>query len=113
MEKDRHFLIISDNENSDIVRIVSSMKIIPIIRKTVLTALSLLRHHEITAIVIDKEYENVDALEFILNARDVDREVPIFVPEFYFKNEDWSILRNFGKIVVYSNDKQLLNNTIK
>jgi DNA-binding NtrC family response regulator len=113
MKNKKNVLIISDDENSDTVKIILRLKLIPIIRRSILAAMEILRHGEIGAIIIDKENQNVDTIEFILNARDVVRDIPILVPEQYYDIEDWSLIKICGKIIVYNEsnytlDKELL-----
>ena len=112
MNKEKSVLIISDDENSKTVRMMSRFNLIPIIRRSILSAMEFLRHYEIVAIIIDKEHQNVDAIEFILNARDVARDTPIFVPEQFYEVEDWNLIRIYGKIALYDDMNYPLDNEI-
>jgi hypothetical protein len=113
MHNDRNVLIISDDENSKTVKLILRHKLVPIIRRSILSAVYFLRHYDIMAIIIDKKNQNVDAIEFILNAREVACDIPIFVPEQYYELEDWSLIISFGKIKIYDEKKYPLNKEIK
>lgn len=112
MKKEIHIMVITDEENCPIVRTLLRHQVIPIVRRSIMSAINLLQHLNIIAIIIDKENQNVDSIELILNARDVAGEIPIFVPEQYHQKEDWSIIRNLGKIIVYNDKNYPLNNEI-
>lgn len=113
MEKDKHIMVITDDENSDVVKMLLRIKVIPITRRSIITALELLRRLQIVAIIIDKEHQNVDSLEFILNTRDVASKIPIFIPEQYHLNEDWSKISNLGKIEIYNESNYSIKQQIK
>lgn len=101
MNNKKNILIISNDENSDAIKLISRLKFIPIIRRSILTAIKFLRHNEIAAIVIDKKNQNVDAIEFILNASEVVRNVKIFVPAQLYDIEDWNLVKIHGIINLY------------
>lgn len=52
---------------------------VPLVREHIEQALRTLRHEQIEAVLVDARNAGVDALEFVLNVRDVDRIVPILV----------------------------------
>jgi hypothetical protein len=104
MVNHKYVIVITDNENSRIIRMLLRNKIIPIIRTSIISAMDILRHLDIRAIIIDKEHRNLDPIEFILNARDISADIPIFIPQKFnpqiinqleniriFDNEDPSI----------------------
>ena len=110
----KNILVITNNENSETVKLISRLKLVPIIRRSILTAIEFLRHYEISAIVIDKTNQNVDAIEFILNAKDVARDVPIFVPAQMYEIEDWNLVQIHTIIRLYDDlnyplEKELTN----
>lgn len=108
MTAEAHILVITDDENSRIVRMLLRTDIIPITRRSIISAMDLLRHLDIGAIVIDKEHQEVDMLEFILNAKDVAGKIPILIPEQFQNTEDWYVLKNLGRISVYNKTNRLL-----
>jgi DNA-binding NtrC family response regulator len=112
MNNEKHILVITDDENSDIVRLLFRHRIIPITKRSILSAIYVLQHLDIVAVIIDKELQNVDTLEFILNARDIDRKVPIFVSNSITNQEDWKIIKNESKVVVFKDENDLIKNTV-
>jgi hypothetical protein len=102
MKKVTHILVITENENSPVIQMLFRMHIVPVIRRSITSAIKLLKHLHIAAIIIDKENQNIDAIEFILNARDINCIMPIFIPEPYSKIEGWNIIKNLGNITLYN-----------
>lgn len=112
MEKQKHILVITDDENSQVIEMLLRLQVVPVIRRSIMSAINLLRHLSIIAIIIDKQHQDVDSIELILNARDVTGKIPIFVPEQYQRKVDWSIILTLGKIIVYNEKRYPLNNEI-
>ena len=50
-----------------------------VVRERMQDALSKLRHEGLAAVLVDRKHVNIDVLEFILNVRDIDDHVPVFV----------------------------------
>ena len=105
-------MVIKDYEECRMLPTLLRHQVIPIVRRSIISTINLLQHLNINAIIIDKEHQNVDSIELILNARDVAGEIPILVPEQYHKKEDWSIIRNLGRIIVYNEKNYPRNNEI-
>lgn len=112
MEKQKHILVITNEENNPVIEMLLRLQIVPVIRRSIMSAINLLRHMHIIAIIIDKEHQNVDSIEFILNVRDVAGKIPIFVPEQCRQKGDWSVIRALGDIKVYNENKFPLNKEI-
>jgi DNA-binding NtrC family response regulator len=112
MEKQKHILVITDDENSQVIEMLLRLQVVPVIRRSIMSAINLLRHLSIIAIIIDKQHQDVDSIELILNARDVAGKIPIFVPEQYQRKVDWSIILTLGKTIVYNEKRYPLNNEI-
>jgi DNA-binding response OmpR family regulator len=74
-----NILIISDDENSEIIKTLNRRKMVTVIRRTILTAMDFLRYNDVSAIIIDKKHRDVDILEFSLNIRDINKVTPIFI----------------------------------
>ena len=110
--REKHILIITDNENSEIVRLLSRHQVVPVTRSSIMSAIDLLRHSKIIAIVVDKENQNVDTLEFILNARDVASDIPIYIPKQFQLDKNTRIIKEFGNIMFYQNNSRLIKNDL-
>ncbi|MBL1213329.1 MAG: hypothetical protein HND52_08235 [Ignavibacteriae bacterium] len=72
-------LILTDDSNSNTVRIVNKTKYLPLVCNSVLSSSDLIKHHKIDALIIDKIHRNADALEFIINAIELNCKADFFV----------------------------------
>ena len=97
MQNNKHVLVLTDNEDNEIVRLLLKCRVVPITQRSILSSLDILRHVDIYAIIIDIELHSVDVIEFVLNARDI-TNVPIFVLDPYYKKEKWSVVEKIGEI---------------
>ena len=70
-------LILGSNRNSELIDALFDAGLAPIVRETMEGALKKLHQERFMAIVLDRANGDVDALEFILNVRDIDEHVPI------------------------------------
>jgi len=104
-----NILVISDNENSGLIKQLNKKKAVPIIRRTIIAAMDILRHQDINSIIFDKQHRHIDVLEFILNVRDIDRKVPIYVPQEFLENENWSKVMIQGWVKPLNKDLALFN----
>lgn len=108
MPGETHILVITGNENSGIVRSLLKHNSIPVIRRSIQSAIELMQHLKVAAVVIVRDHNNVDSLEFILNARDISVDIPIYVPAEFHEMKDWEIISKFSNVLVYDDEKQLL-----
>lgn len=74
-----NILIIGDNEQSDIVKVVQRQKLVPLIRRSILATLEVLKHFDIEAIIIDNDYKGLDILELMLNIREINYDTPFII----------------------------------
>lgn len=74
-----NILIISSKEKSKTIDIVSRHKYVPIIRRSLLSAIEIIKHHRMFAIIIDNSAEDFDVLEFVLNLNDLGVNIPIYI----------------------------------
>lgn len=81
-------LVLGDYENGHLVDIIYNLGILPVLKETMESALSSLRHDNFAAIIIDHERAGVDRLEFILNAWDVYGQIPVIVIDKANKDDD-------------------------
>lgn len=51
----------------------------PLVRDSMPSALSKLRCERFAAVLVDRDSADIDALEFVLNVRDIDEHVPVVV----------------------------------
>jgi len=74
-------LVLTDKTHNTTTRIINKMKLLPLVCNTILSASDMLKHHSIDAIVIDRNHEHVDSLEFVLNMREFNSTIPIYLIE--------------------------------
>ena len=72
-------LVLSRDENSYVLESVFSIGLAPVVRDDMHEALDKIRHDRFAMIVVDRNRADVDVLEFILNVRDIDVELPVVV----------------------------------
>ena len=72
-------LILGDHQRHQIEGILQRMNYAPLVRGSVQHCLELLRTRFLFAVFIDREFNQADVLEFVLNVRDLDCDVPVVV----------------------------------
>lgn len=72
-------LIVGSPSNRELGERIFDCGFTPVYRETILRVIALLHRERFRAVVVDPETVRVDALELILNIRDVDEETPIVV----------------------------------
>ena len=104
LKVNEQILIITDNDDSPIVKNLLKKRIFPLTRSSILSSLELIKHVEIKIIVLDKSHKTVDTIEFILNVRDVKSEILIFLPKEFTNYSEWSTLKKMENIRTYDGD---------
>jgi hypothetical protein len=72
-------LVVSSQVETNLVDALVSIGFSPLVRESIQSALDGLRHEKFAAIVVNQKRAKVDVLEFILNVRDIDTEIPVLV----------------------------------
>ena len=72
-------LVLGRRESNETADVVFDAGYTPVLRESIMSAIAALRRGRFRAIVVDCEHTAVDVLEFVLNVRDVDADVPIHV----------------------------------
>ena len=72
-------LILGDHQRHQIESLLERMDYTPIVRGSVEHCLELLRIRFFFAVFIDRNFTQADVLEFVLNVRDLDCDVPVIV----------------------------------
>jgi hypothetical protein len=106
-ETNNKILVVTDNDDSKIVKNLLKRRIFPLTRSSILSAIDLLKHVQIKTIVLDKTHQYVDTLEFILNVRDINSDLLIFVPEHYRQYPEWKTLEKFNNIEIYDDENSI------
>lgn len=110
---ENNFLIITDDENSKIVQSLIKQKIFPVIRRSIPSALQLLKHLKIRGIIVEDEHKNIDTIEFILNVRDITKETPILVSNKYQKHSVIKKIQHLGHIEIFDETDNMIDEKIK
>ena len=110
---DHNFLVITDDENSKIVRSLMKQKIFPVIRRSIPSAIQILRHLKIRGIILEDEHKSVDTLEFILNVRDITKETPILISNKYQKHSTIKKIQHLGRIEIFDETDNKIDRKIQ
>ncbi|NIR46881.1 hypothetical protein GWO43_00150 [candidate division KSB1 bacterium] len=79
MSDSQALLVLGGSEQSDLVETLFDMGFVPLVRKKMFRALEMIRHEKFAGVVVDRGNLEEDALEFVLNVRDIDEELPVIV----------------------------------
>jgi DNA-binding NtrC family response regulator len=72
-------LLIVDDEEGQLEQTLTSFGYKLVVRYEMHAAIDTLQHGNFSAVFVDDDHMSEDTLEFVLNVRDVDDEVPILV----------------------------------
>jgi hypothetical protein len=93
-------LVLGDEESRELVDAVLDLGLCVLVWQTIEGTLDRLRHRRFAGLVVDTEHADVDVLELVLNVRDVDPEVPIFVVSGTDGTEGDEIVRSIARTFV-------------
>jgi len=72
-------VVVSTREDMELLRAVVAGRCVPLMRQDISRLLFVIRHQMPFAIIIESNYLEEDALEVILNIRDVDKTIPVLI----------------------------------
>lgn len=72
-------LVLGNHANRALVEVLSNKGFVPELWGSMQHSLDKVRHEKFAAILVDRKFTRADVLEFILNVRDIDEEVPVVV----------------------------------
>ncbi len=72
-------LVLGSMTERTLVDALFDLGLAPLVRDSMSSALSKLRSERFAAVLLDRDSTDVDALEFVLNVRDIDEHVPVVV----------------------------------
>ena len=72
-------LILGRAGKGNLGKLVFELGLSAVVRERMQDALDRLRRGGFAAILVDQDHVEVDVLEFVLNVRDIDKHVPVFV----------------------------------
>jgi len=72
-------LVLGNHANRDLVKTLSHVGFAPQVWGSMRHSLEKLVHQRFAAVIVDRKFTNADVLEFILNVRDINQEIPVVV----------------------------------
>lgn len=72
-------LVLGKKDNPELIENLLKIGLSPLVRETIQNSIYELRHEQFAGILVDNNSTNADVLEFVLNVRDIDGEIPIAV----------------------------------
>ena len=107
----RTILVLGHHARQDLAEALRGIGVEPEVRGSVPGALERLRRGRLTAVLVDRRFIRADALEFVLNVRDIEALVPVIViGTAHDKGIDQQILQqNYTAVVDESRDMDLLS----
>jgi FixJ family two-component response regulator len=75
----QNVLVLGNHANRDLVDVLSNIGLSPQLWGSMQHLLDRVRHEKFAAIFIDRKFTRADVLEFILNVRDINQEIPVVV----------------------------------
>jgi FixJ family two-component response regulator len=72
-------LVLGNHANRDLVQTLSRIGFAPQVWGSMRHSLDKLLHQRFAAVIVDRKFTHADVLEFILNVRDINQEIPIIV----------------------------------
>lgn len=75
----KDILVLGTHANRDLVQTLSRVGFVPQVWGSMRHSLEKLVHNRFAAVIVDRKFTNADVLEFILNVRDINQEIPVIV----------------------------------
>jgi DNA-binding NtrC family response regulator len=72
-------LVLTNNEQSDLVNTLFDVGYVPLIREKMTSVLKDIHHKCVAVIILDLQCIEIDALEFVINVRDIDQHLPVVI----------------------------------
>jgi DNA-binding NtrC family response regulator len=72
-------LVLGNHANRDLVQTLSRVGFTPHVWGSMRHSLDKLRHQTFAAVIVDRKFTHADILEFILNVRDINQNIPVVV----------------------------------
>jgi DNA-binding NtrC family response regulator len=77
--KSQAILVLGNHAKGDLVQILLSAGFVPQMWGSALHSLEKLRRRRFAAVIVDRKFTRADVLEFILNVRDINQQIPVVV----------------------------------
>lgn len=106
-------LVFGIDEESKVKDAVFEAGYVPIVRDSMNEAISKLRHEEFIAVIVQQDQIEADTLEFILNLRDLNTQVPVFIVGINRDDEEKQVLSKQQNTILIGENYSLLKQQIK
>ncbi|MEA3365509.1 MAG: hypothetical protein U9Q79_07695 [Candidatus Hydrogenedentes bacterium] len=93
-------LVLGSERQTKLIGELSSVGLEPVVHEGLYDSVQAIKQEDIAGILVDTKYGDVDALEFILNARDISLDIPIVVMSRKLRKRDRSVLVNLPNTFV-------------
>ncbi len=87
-------LVLGSERQTKLIGELGDVGLEPVVHEGLYDSVQAIKQDDVAGILVDTEYGDVDALEFILNARDISLDIPIVVVARKLKKRDRSVLAN-------------------
>ncbi|MBN2269550.1 MAG: hypothetical protein JXN61_02990 [Sedimentisphaerales bacterium] len=77
--KPRNVLVLGNHAHRELEEALSRCGFTPQVWGSMRHSLEKLRRHQFNVVLVDRNFTQADVLEFILNVRDIDQQVPVIV----------------------------------
>lgn len=91
-------LILGNRKQQELNEMIFDLGFIPIEREDMIQALNMLHHENFSAVFINYNHVDIDALEFILNVRDMDLNLPVVIIGELKEKWEQSALKNQSQV---------------
>lgn len=75
----KDILVLGNHAQRDLMQSLSRIGFVPQVWGSMRHTLDKLLHQRFAAVIVDRKFTNADVLEFILNVRDINQEIPVVV----------------------------------
>jgi DNA-binding NtrC family response regulator len=72
-------LVLGNHANRDLVKTLSRIGFAPQVWGSMRHSLEKLVQQRFTAVIVDRKFTSADVLEFILNVRDINKQIPVVI----------------------------------
>jgi hypothetical protein len=93
-------LVLGSERQTKLMGELHNVGLEPLVHEGLHDSVQAMKQDEVVGILVDTKYGDVDALEFILNARDISLDVPIVVISRKLSKRDKSVLVNLPNTFV-------------
>jgi len=72
-------LVLGSYADKEFIKKLFNIGLSPLVRESIQASIYKLRHQQFAGILVDRNSTRAHVLEFVLNVRDIDRDIPIVI----------------------------------